>query len=132
MVKANQRDVRAALKDILSAELAKEHRATAKKQSEIFYNESYTDECPYCNALVSVVGKNEGTERKTLHGKLYLVAPCKKCEKPVFVTLTILPPASMLGEPTVRASFVTEAVANGTIEGQKPTVTKLKGGLFNN
>ncbi len=131
-MKIAKTDVRHALRSILKEEMTKQQKADMEKMMEKQYEESYSDYCPYCNKIATVIGRDETTEHKEINGKKYLVNKCNNCGKELYVHIIMQPPQSMLSEPTFMGLFYTkEQIYKLPEEENKPKIKpKLIGGIF--
>lgn len=125
MVKIGKTDVRAALKDFIKDEARKQQKGEMDKIMKEHYTDSYTDTCPYCNGLSTVLGSkyNENAKVETVKGKRYLVGDCQDCKKPVYVYVALTPPMSMLDSPSARGYFFTKEY----VYGEQPTQQNASG-----
>lgn len=81
-ISLTQRDVREALKDVVREEMLKEEAAKKSKRFAEAKKMNFGDNCPHCNALVSLKGKDG--EWKEVGKYLYLVQPCPACNQDIW------------------------------------------------
>ena len=118
MVKYSKTDVRAAMKDVIRSEMAKQQKGEMDRQMEGLYAESYADECPYCQKLTEVnapdIEEGKKTAKiETVKEKKYLTDTCTKCGKKIYVRIVMSQPLSMLDAPSPRGYFFTEEYVMG-------------------